>query len=80
MKTVTISKDLLERLVAAAYDFHPANKAADEGQEILNKLEKVKWNFNDEFLKEVIRGERDRQASIISAWTEDNSSILGVNE
>lgn len=38
-KTVTISVDLLQRLVDAAYDFHPKNAAADEGQEILNKLE-----------------------------------------
>lgn len=38
-KTVTISIDLLQRLVDAAYDFHPKNPAADEGQEILNKLE-----------------------------------------
>ena len=38
-KTVTIPVDLLQRLVDAAYDFHPKNPAADEGQEILNKLE-----------------------------------------
>lgn len=38
-QTVTISVDLLQRLVDAAYDFHPKNPAADEGQEILNKLE-----------------------------------------
>lgn len=76
MKTVTISKDLLERLVAAAYDHHPANKAADEGQEILNKLEKAKWNFNDEFLKEVIAGERHRQLEIIRNWSEQTGVVL----
>ena len=37
MKTVQISVELLERLVDAAYDYHPLSKAGDEGQAILDR-------------------------------------------
>lgn len=75
-KNVTISVDLLQRLVDAAYDFHPASKAADEGQDILNKLEDHTFNFNDEFLKEVIEGERGRNIHVIQKWCADNGFEL----
>ncbi|UQT02640.1 hypothetical protein YUBABA_01940 [Serratia phage vB_SmaM-Yubaba] len=77
MKTVTISLELLQRLVDAAYDFHPANPAADEGQEIINKATASKAEtFNDKFLEEVIVGERHRQLEIVRNWSEQNGVVL----
>ena len=74
---ILIDRDLLQRLVDAAYDFHPANKAADEGQEILDRLEaKPELTFNDQFLRDVIEGECSRNIHVIQKWCEDNGYEL----
>lgn len=70
---VVIPKELLERLIDIVFDSYPSSSVADKAQQYVDTAEaKMPNPFDDQFLADVLKGERDRQAQIVTTWCEQN--------